>query len=130
MEKSGNDWATKAKSRLNDLMNRISTFEERGGFSGAFQRSVAWFKAEQERMRREMSSQGPVAHLVEIRRAYARLEVPFGADLDEVRRAYRALMRKYHPDRHASDPERERVATEISQKLTVSYNVLVDYLSR
>lgn len=130
MEKTGNDWSSRAKARLNGLMDRIATFEQRGGFSGAFQRSVQWMKTEQERLRQEVGTQGPMAHLAEVRRAYARLEVPFGSDLEVVRRSYRQLMRRYHPDRHASDPQRERVATEISQKLTVSYNLLVDYLSR
>jgi DnaJ-domain-containing protein 1 len=130
MEDSRNDWTAKAKARLNGVMDRIATFEERGGFSGAFQRGMAWMRAEQERLRQEVDNHGPLAHLNEIRRAYARLEAPFGSDLETVRRSYRQLMRRYHPDRHASDPERERVATEISQKLTVSYNVLVEYLGR
>jgi DnaJ-domain-containing protein 1 len=130
MESSGSDWASRAKARLNRVVERIATFEQRGGVGGAVQRTVTWVRAEQERLRQEVGSQGPMAHLNEVRRAYARLEVPFGSDLITVRRSYRQLMRRYHPDRHAADPERERVATEISQKLTVSYNLLVDYLGR
>src|SRR5512140_1901298 len=48
----------------------------------------------------------------ELRLAYAALEVPYGADLATVRKSYRTLMRKYHPDRHTESPEKQRAATE------------------
>ena len=119
----------KPRATLNRILDRISEFETDGGIAGAFRRGVERVKAEQRRMR-QVSEEGPLSYYTKIRQAYARLELPYGADQDEVRRAYRQLMRRYHPDRHASDPDRERVATEISQKLTVSYNLLVDHLKR
>jgi DnaJ-domain-containing protein 1 len=60
----------------------------------------------------------------ELRRAYAALEVPFGADFATVRKSYRALMRKYHPDRHTGSPEKQKTATELAQKLTQAYELL------
>jgi DnaJ-domain-containing protein 1 len=60
----------------------------------------------------------------ELRRAYAALEVPFGADFATVRRSYRALMRKYHPDHHAATPEKQKTATELAQKLTQAYKLI------
>lgn len=66
----------------------------------------------------------------EIRRFYANLELPFGASLDEVKAAYRRMMRSYHPDHHATDPERLRVATELSHQLRAAYDGLVAHLSR
>ncbi len=60
----------------------------------------------------------------ELRRAYAALEVPFGADFATVRKSYRALMRKYHPDRHASAPDKQKAATELAQKLTLAYKLI------
>jgi DnaJ-domain-containing protein 1 len=59
-----------------------------------------------------------------VARAYAALEVPVGSDFDTVRKAYRNLMRKYHPDRHASSPEKQKSANELAQKLTESYKLL------
>jgi len=50
----------------------------------------------------------------ELRRAYASLEVPYGSDFETVRSAYRALMRKYHPDRHAQTPEKQKAASNAS----------------
>ncbi len=60
----------------------------------------------------------------EVARAYAALEIPNGSDFDAVRRAYRAMMRKYHPDRHAQTPEKQRAATDLAQRLTEAYKVL------
>jgi curved DNA-binding protein CbpA len=55
---------------------------------------------------------------------YAQLECPYGADIITVRKQYRALMRKYHPDLFSNSPEKLRIATELSQKLTLAYNEL------
>jgi len=59
-----------------------------------------------------------------IRRAYAALEVPPGSDFDTVRKAYRRLMRKYHPDLHGGSPEEQRAANDLAQRLTEAYKLL------
>jgi DnaJ-domain-containing protein 1 len=66
----------------------------------------------------------------ELRLAYAALEVPFGADFATVRKSYRSLMRKYHPDRHAGSPEKQKAATELAQKLTLAYAVIEKQIKR
>jgi DnaJ-domain-containing protein 1 len=60
----------------------------------------------------------------ELRRAYAALEVPFGSDFATVRKSYRALMRKYHPDRHTESPEKQKTATELAQKLSQAFQLI------
>ena len=55
---------------------------------------------------------------------YAQLECPYGADATTVRKHYRKMMRKYHPDMHSGDSSKERIATELSQRLTMAYNDL------
>jgi DnaJ-domain-containing protein 1 len=65
-----------------------------------------------------------------IRRAYAALEVPPGSDFDTVRKAYRRLMRKYHPDLHAQSKDAQRAANDLAQKLTESYKLLEKQLRR
>lgn len=52
------------------------------------------------------------------------LELGPEATQDEIRRSYRKLMRKYHPDRFASDPEKYKAATEVARKITEAYNGL------
>jgi DnaJ-domain-containing protein 1 len=61
-------------------------------------------------------------------RFYATLETPVGADLATVKQNFRRLMRKYHPDLHAGDPERIRMATERSKQLTQAYSELERHL--
>ncbi len=65
-----------------------------------------------------------------IARAYASLEVKPGSDFDTVRKAYRNLMRKYHPDRHTASPEKQKAANELTQKLTDAYKTLERHLRR
>lgn len=49
---------------------------------------------------------------------YANLEIPYGSDLATVRAAWKDLMKKYHPDLHGADPEKQRLAGEITANLT------------
>ena len=60
----------------------------------------------------------------DLRRAYAALEVPFGSDFAAVRKSYRILMRKYHPDRHTGSPDKQKAATELAQRLSVAYQLI------
>ncbi len=61
---------------------------------------------------------------------YANLELPYGADLEAVRRARKRLMRKYHPDLHGADPQRQRVATELVKGLNLAYEGLRGHLEK
>jgi DnaJ-domain-containing protein 1 len=55
-----------------------------------------------------------------LRPDYRRLGVEFGAPFDEVRNAYRNLMRQHHPDRHTQDPEAHARATRTTQQINES----------
>lgn len=59
---------------------------------------------------------------------YKVLNLPYGADLTEVKSSYRKLMRKYHPDRHVGDPKKLKAATELSMRVTQAYNELQAHL--
>lgn len=60
----------------------------------------------------------------EVARWYKTLELEEGADLDAVRKSYRKLMRQYHPDRYANDPEKYEAANKVATKVTAAYNGL------
>ncbi len=51
---------------------------------------------------------------------YKTLGVDYGADAATVKKAYRQLMRKYHPDLH-QDPKKKKAATELTMKISVAY---------
>ena len=59
---------------------------------------------------------------------YANLELPYGAGLKEVSKAWKRLMRNYHPDLHSNDPEKQKLANELCQGLNEAYNELCNYL--
>jgi DnaJ-domain-containing protein 1 len=66
----------------------------------------------------------------QLRQYYANLEIKPGASMKEVKSAYRRLMRSYHPDRHADDPEKVRVANEVSQQLREAYEAIREELRK
>jgi len=66
----------------------------------------------------------------QLRQYYANLEIEPGASLKEVKSAYRRQMRRYHPDRHADDPEKVRIANEVSQQLREAYEAIRAQLKR
>ena len=57
-------------------------------------------------------------------RFYANLEVPYGSDIGIVRAAWKRQMKKYHPDLHAADAEKRRIANELAAELTTAYREL------
>jgi len=61
---------------------------------------------------------------------YANLELAPFAPIDEVKRAYRELVKRYHPDKHAGDPERQKVASELVQSLTRAYEAILAAVDR
>jgi DnaJ-domain-containing protein 1 len=71
---------------------------------------------------REKESGRPQRPLDESLRAdYANLEVPFGADMARVMKSYKSLILKYHPDKHAGDPEKQKIALDITKRINQSY---------
>jgi len=62
-----------------------------------------------------------------LRQDYANLEVRFAAPFAEVRKSYKLLMQRYHPDRNADDPEKMRLANEIAKKINASYRRIRDF---
>jgi len=57
-------------------------------------------------------------------RWYKTLELEPGADFDAIRKSYRRLVKMYHPDRFAQDPEKYKAATEVARKITEAYDGL------
>lgn len=60
---------------------------------------------------------------------YRTLGLQRGASLDEVKTAYRKLMRTHHPDRFAHDPAAEARAHEKAQAINLAYQELTALLT-
>lgn len=121
------------RANLNHLLDNVREFEDRGGFRSLFDPETG---APRDPDGWEEIGGGSGQHRPPpasgdrktIRDYYANLEVPFGADLKTVRKSYRRLMREYHPDNFADDPEKEKMATRLSQELSVAYEEIKQYL--
>jgi DnaJ-domain-containing protein 1 len=61
---------------------------------------------------------------------YRVLDLSVGADMGQIKTAYRQAMRKYHPDMHAGNPQKQKAATELSMRVTAAYNGLVAHLEK
>jgi hypothetical protein len=64
---------------------------------------------------------------LDLMKDYKTLEVPFGAPFEEVKKSYKRLLRQYHPDKHAHDPEKLKTATEITQRINVAFAHIETY---
>ena len=65
-----------------------------------------------------------------LRELYAQLEAPYGASLEEVKKSFHRLMRRYHPDLHIGNPHKHKTATELTMSLTQAFDELEKHLNR
>ncbi|NVB85243.1 MAG: J domain-containing protein [Kofleriaceae bacterium] len=72
----------------------------------------------------------PGSHDAKLAEWYRVLDLNEGADIPQIKSAYRQLMRKYHPDMHAGNPGKQKAATELSMRVTAAYNGLVAHLEK
>jgi hypothetical protein len=84
----------------------------------------------QEQRRPPPSTGLPTLADKRLRELYAQLETPYGAPFDEVKKSFRRLMRKYHPDLHINNPNKHKTATQLTMSLTQAYNELEQHLLR
>lgn len=110
------------RNNLNSVLDKIEAFEDRGGVA----------RLVNEAFRAPSASGWLVGGTDDksLHQYYANLEVDYGADLATVKKSYRRLVRRYHPDKHSDDPERERLATQLTQELTHAYEVVCAHLER
>ena len=64
----------------------------------------------------------------EIHSAYQTLELPDGANLPQVEKARRELMKVWHPDLVAHNPDLQRQAEERTKQINNAYDILERYL--
>jgi DnaJ-class molecular chaperone len=72
----------------------------------------------------------PLRHNDKIAKYYKVLDLPYGADFEQVKAAYRKLMKKYHPDLHGSTPQKQKAANELTVQVTQAYNELEIHLKK
>ena len=53
---------------------------------------------------------------------YEALEVPYGASYEQIKTAYKKLIKEYHPDKYHNEPKKHQMALEVTQRLNKAYN--------
>jgi DnaJ-domain-containing protein 1 len=59
---------------------------------------------------------------------YAELGIAFGSDLAAVRKAYKRLLKEWHPDKHAGNSAELKKATEKSARINAAYDRIEQWL--
>ena len=52
---------------------------------------------------------------------YKVLELEYGADFKEIKKAYKRLLKKYHPDLFQNKPEKLKSAQEVTRQINEAY---------
>lgn len=69
------------------------------------------------------SSRPSIFQNKDLAKHYKTIGVAYGSDAITVKKAYRQLMRKYHPDLH-QDPKKKKAATELTMKIATAYEAI------
>ena len=55
------------------------------------------------------------------KRYYKILELEYGVDFKEIKRAYKKLLKKYHPDLFINNPQKLETAQKLTKKINEAY---------
>ena len=114
------------RTRWTEAQRHLTNLED-GGLEGLTAVIGAKLHSYEARLAQAQYTMRPEYQL-ELGRWYARLELDRTADVADVKSAYQRLMRLYHPDRYSGDPTLERMATTLSQELSVAKKGLIAHL--
>ena len=98
---------------MREAIEELDAYLESGGFGPGGSGAGAY------RQRRTPGSEHADPSL---RRDYATLEVAFAAPLADVRKSYKRLLHKYHPDRFSGDAAKLALANEVTQRLNEAFD--------
>jgi DnaJ-domain-containing protein 1 len=116
------------RRRVERVQGRVDTLRRE------FETVLAEAEARAEALLRELQAEALRARKqIERQRTaadhYRTLGLPEGAGIDEVKKAYRKLMRQHHPDKHTMDPHAEARAAERAKVINEAYRELTALLT-
>ena len=101
-----------AQAELNDLVRKNKFFEN----YVSSDKTINY--QEQSEYNDTFSPSDPLA------KYYANLEIPVGSDQAIIKNAWKKQLKKYHPDLHCSDPEKQKIAENLTRQLNEAYRIL------
>ena len=104
-----------ARAHLHDFMESYQ--------GGGYQPSArdAWADSANEAPAGGYDSPSGLPYSETLAASYGVLDLPFGVAMDQVAKRWKTYLKKCHPDRYATDPEKQAEATELTQELTRAY---------
>jgi len=123
LDQDRSEWDPDMKDAWSEINSYLNEFGELGNDGSSESKSKNTSNEQQNHYR--PSHTNNTQSLV---KDYANLELAPGANADLVKKAYKTMLRIYHPDRHAGDPEKQRIATEITSRLNRSYQRIMEAL--
>ena len=132
-----------ARANLNALLDRAASSELEGMSEAQLQDELDRRKREREaqeeeskkRLAAEAAAQARAKHRQTAPKPkaapkpadpYRVLGVSRTASLEEVKKAYRNLMREHHPDKHAGDAAAQKRASAMTIEITSAYTIIKD----
>jgi DnaJ-domain-containing protein 1 len=64
----------------------------------------------------------PPSYSAEEMSYYQALELQPGATFEQIKAAYKTMVKKYHPDRFPHEPDKQKTAMEITQRINIAYS--------
>ncbi|MEO8552267.1 MAG: J domain-containing protein, partial [Kofleriaceae bacterium] len=117
---------TKQRQAADDAFRRMKEQAARGGtWSSTSSSSTSSSSTSSGASSGSARAPRPGSTEAQLAEWYRVLDVQPGADMAQIKSSYRQLMRKYHPDMHAGNPQKQKAATELSMRVTTAYNGLV-----
>jgi len=111
-----------AYEELNEYLNGNKYTEKKQN-----EKQYSWRDADAEQDKQKSKTSGPKMPPDDLRADFEILGVPFGADEETCKHAYKKLLNIHHPDRHAGHEGNYKKATEKSAKINAAYDRIEKY---
>ncbi len=79
------------------------------------------YKSDNQQKNQQKATRTPTVSELE-QQYYSRLGITSAATWEQIKAAYKSEMKKFHPDKYASEPEKQKAAEVISQKINEAYH--------
>jgi hypothetical protein len=86
------------------------------------QRQQHTHQQQQQQNQQQRQSTPPPSAAEKEKSYYDALELPLGADFEQIKSAYKKQMKRYHPDRFHNEPAKQKIAEQVSKKINEAYS--------
>lgn len=129
VHKERDDRAARSKAAADEAFRRMKEQAAKGG-TWSSSTSSSSSSSSSNSSSGSARSPRPGSNEAQVLEWYRVLDLQVGDDMAKIKSSYRQLMRKYHPDMHAGNPQKQKAANELSMRVTTAYNGLVSHLEK